>query len=77
MELIEKIYLTLPENEAIPVKECFFCREKIYVGEEFYVLDGCNCCERCLDKYFKVIAELPDYEAERADLEHNEVEEER
>ncbi len=24
MELIEKIYLTPPDNEAIPVTECFF-----------------------------------------------------
>ncbi len=52
----------------------FFCSESIYVGDEFYILDGFNCCEDCLDKYFKVVAELPDWEAEKADLEHHDVE---
>ncbi len=76
-ELSEKIYLTPPDNEAIAVRECFFCGENIYVGDEFYNLDGFNCCEDCLDRHFKVVAELPDWETEKADLEHNEVEEER
>ena len=73
-ELIEKIYLTPPDNEAIPVTKCFFCSEIIYAGDEFYILDGFNCCEDSLDKHFKVVAELPDWEAEKADLEHHDVE---
>ena len=28
MESIEKAYLTLPDNEAIPVLKCFFLRRR-------------------------------------------------
>ena len=73
-ELSEKIYLTPPDNEALPVTKCFFCSEIIYAGDEFYILDGFNCCEDCLDKHFKVVEELPDREAEKADLEHHDME---
>lgn len=31
MESIEKAYLTPPNNEAIPVLKCFFCKEDICV----------------------------------------------
>ena len=29
IELIEKKYLTPPDNEAIPVLKCFFCEEEM------------------------------------------------
>ena len=38
MELIEKAYLTPPNNEAIPVLKCFFCEEDVYEGQDYYVL---------------------------------------
>lgn len=69
MELIEKSYLTPPENEAKPVFKCFFCKEDIFEGEEFYFLNGFYCCKECLDLRFKFVAEASDYEAEQADIE--------
>ena len=72
--LAEKEYLTPPDNEAMPVTKCFFCCETIYSGDEFYRLDGLNCCEDCLDRHYKVIAEPIDWEAEKADFEHDDVE---
>ena len=32
LDLIEKNYLTPPDNEAIPVLKCFFCEENVYEG---------------------------------------------
>lgn len=72
IDLIEKAYLTPPDNEAISVLKCSFCEEDIYAGDEYYVLNGFNCCEEFLDMNFKFTAELPDYEAEKADFEHDE-----
>ena len=40
LDLIEKKYLTPPDNEAIPVLKCFFCEEDVYEGDEYYVLNG-------------------------------------
>lgn len=68
--LAEEEYLTPPDNEAVPVTKCFFCSETIYAGDEFYKLDGISCCENCLDRRYKVIAEPIDLEAEKADLEY-------
>lgn len=53
--LAEKEYLTPPNNEAVPFTKCFFCCETIYFGNEFYRLDGFNCCEDCLDRHYKVM----------------------
>lgn len=72
IDLIEKEYLTPPDNDAIPVLKCFFCEEDVYEGEDYYILNGFYCCENCLDAHFRFTAELPDYEAEKADLEHHE-----
>ena len=72
IDLIEKNYLIPPANEAIPVLKCFFCDEDIYEGDDYYVLNGFDCCEECLNVYFKFTAEAPDYEAEIADLEYHE-----
>lgn len=70
MEIIDdRKYLEPPDNSAKAVYECYFCDNRIYDGEEYYCLDGFNCCEDCIDKHFKFTAELPDYEAEMADLE--------
>ncbi len=68
-ELDDRAYLTPPDNEAVPVCKCFFCEEDICAGDEYYVLNGFNCCEECLDIHFKFTAELPDWEAEKADME--------
>ena len=43
----------------------FFCEEYIYAGAQYYVLNGFNCCEQCLDIHFKSTAELPDLETEK------------
>ena len=72
--LAEKEYLTPPDNEAIPVTKCCACCETIYAGEEYYRLDGFNFCEDCMYNNFKVIAEPPDLEAEKANLEHDDEE---
>jgi len=53
IELIEKKYLTPPDNEAIQVLKCFFCEEDDYEGQDYYVLNGFYCCEDCLDIHFK------------------------
>lgn len=68
-ELDDRAYLTPPDNEATPVLKCFFCEENIYEGEDYYVLNGFNCCKDCLDIHFKFTAELPAWEAEKADME--------
>ena len=73
IQLDDKKHLTLPDNEAVPVLKCFFCEEDVYEGDEYYVLNGFNCCRDCLDIHFKFIAELPDYASERADLEQDEM----
>lgn len=73
MELIETIYLTPPNNEAIPVLKCFFCEEDIFEGEEFYFLNGFYCCKECLDLRFKFVAEAVDYEAEQAGIERHDL----
>ena len=54
MELIDdRAYLEPPDNEAKAVLKCFFCEEDIYEGQDYYVLNGFNCCEECLDVHFK------------------------
>ena len=45
MELIEKNYLTPPDNEAIPVLKCFFCEEDVCEGQDYYILNGFYFCE--------------------------------
>jgi len=45
----------------------------IYEGDDYYVLNGFNCCEKCLDVHFKFTAEFPDYEAQIADLEYHDL----
>lgn len=60
--------------EAVSVTKCFSFCETIYAGEKYYRLDGFNFCENCMDRHFKVIAESLDWEAEKADLEHDDVE---
>ncbi len=75
MDSIEKNYLMPPDNEAIPVLKCFFCDADIYEGDNYYVLNGFDCCEECLNVYFKFTAEAPDYEAEIADLEYHDLKE--
>ena len=69
MYIDDRAYLTPPDNEAIPVLKCFFCEEYIYAGDEYYVLNGFNCCENCLDLHFRFTAELPDLEAKKANME--------
>ena len=71
MELIEKNYLTPPDNEAIPVLKCFFCEEDVYRGQD--VLNGFYCCENCLDIYFKFTAEPHDYKAEKEEREYEDL----
>ena len=63
MESIEKAYLTPPDNEAKVVLKCSFCEKDIYVGEEYYFLNGFNCCKDCLNIHFKFTAELPKYDS--------------
>ena len=75
MESIEKAYLTPPDNEAKAVLKCFFCDEDIYGGDDYYVLNGFDCCEECLNVHFKFTAEAIDYEAEIADLEYHDLKE--
>ena len=74
MELLDdRAYLEPPDNEAKAVLECFFCGEDIYEGDDYYLLNGFNCCEECLDIHFKFTAEKLDYEAEIADLEYHDL----
>ena len=74
MELLDdRAYLDPPDNESKAVLECFFCGEDIYEGNDYYLLNGFNCCEEWLDVHFKFTAELPDYEAEIADLEYHDL----
>ena len=42
MDIDDRVYLTPPDNEVIPVLKCFFCDEDIYVGDQYYVLNGFN-----------------------------------
>ena len=74
MELLDdRAYLEPPDNEATVALKCYFCDADIYEGDDYYVLNGFNCCEKCLDVHFKFTAELPDYEAEMADLEYHDL----
>ena len=52
--------------------KCFFCDEDIYDGDDYYVLNGFDCCEECLNVHFKFTAEAIYYEAEIAGLEYHE-----
>ena len=46
MELLDdRAYLEPPDNESKAVLECFFCGEDIYEGDDYYLLNGFNCCE--------------------------------
>ncbi len=76
MELLDdRAYLEPPNKEVIPALECFFCEEGIYEGEEYYVINGFDCCEECLNALFKFTAEVTDYEANLADLEYHDIKE--
>ena len=76
MELLDdKAYLEPPDDEAKVALQCYFCDADIYEGDDYYVLNGFDCCEECLDVHFKFTAELPDYEAEMADLEYHDLKE--
>ena len=75
MDIDDRVYLTPPDNEVMPVLKCFFCNEDIYEGDDYYVLNGFDCCKECLNVYFKFTAEAPDYEAEIADLEYHDLKE--
>lgn len=37
--------------------ECVMCEEKIYEGEECYVIDGDIFCEECIRKCHKIAGE--------------------
>ena len=74
MELLDdRAYLEPPDNEAKVASQCYFCDADIYEGDDYYLLNGFNCCEECLDVHFKFTAELPDYKAEIADLEYHDL----
>lgn len=73
MYIDDRAYLTPPDNDAVPVLKCSFCEEDVYEGEDYYLLNGFYCCENCLDDHFRFTAELPDLEAEKADLEYPDV----
>ena len=70
MNFDDRAYLTPPDNEAIPVLKCGFCGDFVCEGEAYYSLNWAYICEKCMDEHFKQIAELPDLEAEKADLEY-------
>ncbi len=72
LENAEKIYLTLPDSEKVVVCRCDFCDENIFQGEIYYKFNGKKCCEDCLS-YCREIAEPLDLEAEKADLEHQDL----
>ena len=59
--LDDRAYLEPPDSEAKPALKCYFCDADIYEGDDYYVLNGFDCCEECLDVHFKFTAELPDY----------------
>lgn len=76
MELLEgRAYLEPPVGGAKVALQCYFCDTDIYEGDDYYVLNGFDCCEECLDVHFKFTAELSDYEAEMADLEYHDLKE--
>lgn len=50
-----------------------FLRQDIYEGDDYYVLNGFDCCEECLNAHFKFTEEFPDYEVEIADLEYHDL----
>lgn len=66
-------HLELPDNETKVALQCYFCNTDIYEGDDYYVLNGFDCCEECLNAHFKFTAELPDYEVEIADLEYHDL----
>ena len=45
------------DSESKAVLKCFFCDENIYENDYYYVLNGFNCCEECLNIHFKFKAE--------------------
>lgn len=74
MELLDdRAYLEPPDNEAKAVLKYFFCDEDIYEGDNYYVLNGFDCCEECLNVHFKFTAEIPDYEAEKEEREYEDL----
>lgn len=72
MELLDdRVYLEPLDNKAKAVLKCFFCDEDIYEGDGYFVINGFDLCEECLNIHFIFTAEVPDYEAEKADLEYH------
>ena len=60
MELLDdRAYLEPPDNEAKAVLKCFFCDEDIYEGDDYYVLNGFDCCEECLDVHLNLRQSFP------------------
>ncbi len=74
MELLDDgAYLESPDNEVKIALQYYFCDTNIYEGDDYYILNGFDCCEERLDVYFKFTAELPDYEAEIANLKYHDL----
>ena len=45
MELLDdRAYLEPPEGGAKPALQCYFCDADIYEGDDYYVLNGFDCC---------------------------------
>lgn len=58
MELLDdREYLEPLDNEAKVASQCYFCDADIYEGDDYYVLNGFDCCVNCLDIHFKFTAE--------------------
>lgn len=68
-------YLSPPDNEAEKVLRCFLCKAWIYEGDKYYLIDGVEYCEDCLNETYKRIAELPDYEAIKAEMDYEDMKE--
>ena len=58
MDLIEKAYLTPPDNEARKAYRCDNCDEWIYEGYPYFEVEDNKYCEDCVEEK---IAELDDW----------------
>ena len=45
---------TREEPQPVIVTECSNCGQDIFEGEEYYLVDGNNYCENCMEGFRKV-----------------------
>lgn len=75
--LLALIVVIIYQSIQIKTIETFkkLCDNWIYEGDKYYLIDGVEYCEDCLNETYKRIAELPDYRAIKAEMDYEDMKE--